>query len=331
MNSKRIEYIDFLKFVGLTGILLAHVGSPRLIFMLRNFDVPLMIILSSLLAEISVHKCCNSATAIFEYYVSRIKRLVIPTWIFLCIFFGISFALGRCYDWKYYIYSFLLTRYGVGYVWVMLMYLFSALTVPIFYKIKHEKTVVLCLCFLYILYEVAYRYQIGIHNKFIETFCYYIIPYGGVLTYLGCNYSKMNKAKYVIPFVALLIFMLFGFYYWQAYGQLRSVQFAKYPPRSYYLSYGIMISFGLLYLCEKYNFKIYKNSIVKFISSHSLWIYLWHIGILAIYSLFKLPEVWFVKFVVVYSLSITLTYIVNLLLDLIEKKRTFKMLKYFRG
>ena len=44
LNSRRINYIDFLKFIGLTGIFAAHVGSPKWLMMLRNFDVPFMVI-----------------------------------------------------------------------------------------------------------------------------------------------------------------------------------------------------------------------------------------------------------------------------------------------
>ena len=58
MNN-RIEYIDFLKFIGLTGIIIAHVGSPNWIMMLRSFDVPLMVIISSFLASYSIKKYKN--------------------------------------------------------------------------------------------------------------------------------------------------------------------------------------------------------------------------------------------------------------------------------
>lgn len=50
-RQTRMGYIDFLKFIGLTGIIIAHVGSPDWLMMLRNFDVPFMVILSSILGE----------------------------------------------------------------------------------------------------------------------------------------------------------------------------------------------------------------------------------------------------------------------------------------
>ena len=55
-NNNRIAYVDFLKIIGLSCIILAHVNPPAWIMMLRSFDVPLMVIISSILAELSYSK-----------------------------------------------------------------------------------------------------------------------------------------------------------------------------------------------------------------------------------------------------------------------------------
>lgn len=54
-TMKKYPYIDFLKLVGLFCIILAHVGPPAVVMQLRNFDVPLMVILSGMLAANSQH------------------------------------------------------------------------------------------------------------------------------------------------------------------------------------------------------------------------------------------------------------------------------------
>lgn len=38
-STARISYIDFLKFVGLTGIIIAHINPPSWTILLRSFDV----------------------------------------------------------------------------------------------------------------------------------------------------------------------------------------------------------------------------------------------------------------------------------------------------
>ena len=48
-GDKRIPYLDFLKVIALIGIVIAHVSPPGPIFMLRNFDVVLMVVISSIL------------------------------------------------------------------------------------------------------------------------------------------------------------------------------------------------------------------------------------------------------------------------------------------
>ena len=307
-STERIGYIDFLKFIGLTGIIIAHTGPPNWVFMLRNFDVPLMVILSSILASRSFAKYSETRSSAIDYYVSRIKRLVIPTWIFLVFYFSYSFVVtGQRASTKYYVDSFLLTRYGIGYVWIILIYLYSAMLTPIFARLKLSRKGFIIVCATYILYEIAYFYKLGLNGSgfikdFIDTTFYYIIPYG-VLTYLGYNYFKMkNRTKLIIALVSFIVFISLAVYYQSALGSFQLVQIAKYPPRIYYLGYGIGCSFALLILCKKKHLKLYENRVIRFISSHSMWIYLWHILILDIYGRLKMPEIWFIKLIIVYLL-----------------------------
>ena len=191
-------------------------------------------------------------------------------------------------------------------------------------------------CATYILYEIAYSYKLGLNGSgfikdFIDTTFYYIIPYG-VLTYLGYNYYKMKKRTIlVIALVSFIVFISLAVYYRSIFGSFQSVQIAKYPPRIYYLSYGIGCSFALLILCEKKKLEIYDNKVIRFISAHSLWIYLWHIMILDIYDRSRLPEIWFVKLIIVYIFSMLMVYMVNQGLDYVEKNHLFSFIKYLRG
>ena len=50
MRDKRI---DLLRFIGLSMIILAHVTPPDVIMQIRNFDVPLMVIISGISFAIS--------------------------------------------------------------------------------------------------------------------------------------------------------------------------------------------------------------------------------------------------------------------------------------
>ena len=140
-----------------------------------------------------------------------------------------------------------------------------------------------------------------------------------------------KRTKLIIALVSFIVFIFLAVYYRSTLGSFQLVQIAKYPPRIYYLSYGIGCSFALLILCEKKKLEIYDNKVIRFISAHSLWIYLWHIFVLDIYGTLKLPEIWFIKLIIVYLLSMLIVYVVNQGLDYIERLYRFSLIKYLRG
>ena len=331
-KKKRLLWIDFLKVVGLTGIIIAHVSPPNDIFMLRSFDVPLMVIISSLLAEHSYKKYEGIKNGYLKYAFSRFKRLVIPTWIFLTLYFVIRAILTKeIFDPCYYLDTYLLTRYGFGYVWIILIYLYSALLVPLFSKIRCPIKTLLIIMPIYVIYEILFHYEIGTDIKIIDTTFYYIIPYG-LLTYLGYNFNNFSKkAKYIIIAISGLIFTSLVVYYAVKTGSFQLVQIAKYPPRLYYLSYGIFCSFALLLICQKVKQKYFEHKIIDYISKHTMWIYLWHILVLGVYDAAHLPDFWILRFALVYLGSVLMVMAVNKLLDLIEKKKKIQCLIYLRG
>ncbi len=332
MNKKRIDYIDFIKVIGLSCIIIAHVGLKGWVIAIRQFDVILMVIVSAILARLSYDKHVKNHIAPYRYCFQRFKRLVIPTWLFLIIYFAKCIILSRSFqDISVYINSFLLTRYGIGYVWIILIYLYSALSIPIIYKFKKTKYEFIYVFIVYIVYELLYYYKLGINNPYIESTVYYIIPYVFV-TYIGYSYySLIKKQRYSIMIISLCCVLALGFYYFNRLGKVQDFGIAKYPPRIYYISYGVLISYLLLELFRNYSFKIYNCKLVKYISSHSLWIYLWHILALDIYAKFNLPEVWYLKFIGVFSISIIIVLCVNVFLDKTELDNKFKIFKYFRG
>ena len=333
LKGDRINYIDFLKFIGLTGIFIAHVGSPKWIMMLRSFDVPFMVILSSALAHKSYDRYVAKNLPTKAYIISRIKRLVIPTWIFLTFYFALDLLTsGKLRDVKYYVASFGLTRYGIGYVWIILIYIYSAILIPVFHKIQLSKKGLIALAIIYILYEIAYYFQLGIQNKLIDTTVYYIIPYG-VLTYIGFNYLAMSsKQKLFIIILSSVIFTMMAALYWYKVGEPQLVQIAKYPPRLYYMSYGVAWSLALLMFCETHVLNMYENRAIRFVSEHSMWIYLWHIFVLTMYKELHLPEIWFFKLLVVYVVSCIIVRVINVCIDSIEAKdASIFVIKYLRG
>jgi peptidoglycan/LPS O-acetylase OafA/YrhL len=225
-----------------------------------------------------------------------------------------------------------LTKYGIGYVWIMLIYLYSALLVPIIERIGFSVKAIVTVILFYLAYEILYHFQIGTNNIFIETTFYYIIPYG-LLTYIGYNLEKIKRKKLIVYIAANLVFFIAtAFYLYARTGSLQQVQAYKYPPRLYYLSYGIFCSLSLMTICKNKRYeKYFNNRIMQYISSHSMWIYLWHILTLSAYEKLHLPENWILKFLAVSISAILIVILVNKFLDKLEKRKHIKLFDYLRG
>ena len=63
VKKRRID-IDILKTIGILMVILAHVNPPNIIFQLRNFDVVLLIIVSSYL---TIKSSKRSVTFAFSF------------------------------------------------------------------------------------------------------------------------------------------------------------------------------------------------------------------------------------------------------------------------
>ena len=117
-------------------IILAHVSPPYWLQQARCFDVPLMLFISGL-------TCSNKAIASYkDFVVKRFKRLVYPVWFFLILYFTLiliaqSFNLIPNYlTGRKILESFLLLD-GIGYVWIIRVFLLIMLITPLLQKINN--------------------------------------------------------------------------------------------------------------------------------------------------------------------------------------------------
>lgn len=329
-EKSRIDYIDFLKFIGLSAIVLAHVSPPEWLLMLRSFDVPLMVMLSAMLAGRSYEKKRISAG---QYLASRFSRLVFPVWLFLLLYFTLEWLSGEpLHSLKHYLLSFGLTRYGINYVWVILIYLYSAAAVLLCQRTELSPRNSAILLAVYLLYEGACHHRLGMSSRLVVSTVYYFVPYG-LLTFLGCRHSQIRAVyrRWIMAISAVVFICLCVFYYKEA-GEFQPVSIAKYPPTAYYLSYGIFCSFGLLEICARCPRKFYSHPLIRYISAHSMWIYLWHILVLRFYEKLHLPHRWYIKLMIVYACTVAITYGVNRILDHLEQAGRYpSFLRYLRG
>lgn len=319
--SSRDFSFDALRAIGLLLIILAHAGSPGIIFQLRNFDVPLMMFVSGAVFGIS----SGISKPYLIYFFDRLKRLLLPTWVFLAIFFGL-YALASVIARQPYpfssqtiINSFNLSS-GIGYVWIVRVFLLVAIAMPFYVKLsgklKNNYLYLLILALIYAFYELLYYFYpvrlVSINfpaiDFFFQNVVFYILPYS-VVAGLGLGIAKMNKKNLAIliaGFSTLLIILAFA-------NHFAFTQTAKYPPRLYYLSYALLVSLSL-YTVRKTNIfnKLFANKYFLFLGSSSLWIYLWQILYLFVWKIVPkttLSNNYLGAFIFVLLLSVITTYV----------------------
>ncbi|WP_370979338.1 acyltransferase family protein [Agaribacterium sp. ZY112] len=310
VSTKRDLRIDALRFIGLALIILAHVYPDTLVFNLRNFDVPLMVLVSGMSFALSYR-----LEAYGTYVWKRIKRLLVPVWLFLSGYFLYRAVLSPSaadFDRALIIPHFLLQHgNGVGYVWIIRVFLLVALVAPFIYKlhksVASDKRFFLIVGLAFAAYELLryftrpYLYS-GVSGD-IADYLYYLIPYA-LLFAIGLRFPSLNAAgRWCLFLCGFIIFVVVGGLLSFQAGEYVATQAYKYPPSFYYFSYALWVCCllwpllpNLLTLIERCKLR----PLLIFVASNSIWIYLWHICYLFL-PVYEFNT--FVRWALVFSLS----------------------------
>lgn len=316
MKQRNIT-IDILKVIGIICIILAHVCESKVVFQLRNFDVPLMVICSAYLYK----EQQKLDRTFLRKFAKRIIRLVVPVWIFFTVFFLLKFICSQMFHCDFYNMKQIIKTYllidGVGYVWIFRVYILAAIALPIFYflknKINNKNIFSILIISIYVIYEILYLF-FGESSLFLKYIIYYIIPYGLLCSLIALK-LKENKKLFLYCIVFFLIFVVNLVFLYLGNSDALMTNAWKYPPRIYYLSYAFAIVLLLWIVIENKNIFNIKEKLncklVTFISSHTMWIYLWHILFLEL-----VPQHinWILRFCIVGFSSILITFIQSMII-----------------
>lgn len=312
--------------MGLMIIMIAHASPPGWLFQLRNFGTPLLIFGSALTyAYIYKYRTVQP----LRFYKKRLKALIIPPWIFLSLFFSIYLIRAQLVNIEFpfqvqQVFESYLFLEGIGFVWIFKIYIGLALLTPIAIWINNRKAnqtnLALAIIASYILYEVLVAYlQINLDTenfRFISTTLLIFIPYGLLYIYSFSIGELSDRKVAIIASTFLMIFIALAAYKFQKENGFVQTQSAKYPPTIYYLSYALF-AIHTIYLIIKrieLNQDQLRSSIV-WLSSNSLWIYLWHI--LAFYTWHSIEPSsnsninFIIKVIYLFSFGIIMTLIQN--------------------
>ena len=211
-------------------------------------------------------------------------------------------------------------------VWIIRVFLLIAAISPLLLKwrqkLANDKRFLASILLAYIGYEGLFL-LIGNPSDFalkitVYRLVFYLIPYGAVCG-LGMTLPQL-KPKYLLTLAmaCLGIFLAISIVSYANFGELVPTQMYKQPPRIYYLSYALFVSTMLYLLIYKYQahlraLKLPVKNFIVFVSSSTLWIYLWHFFFLHYWKL-TLPRItsianhYIVLFIGITFLSLVTTY-----------------------
>ncbi len=335
-SVKRNTIYDSLRFFGISCIILAHMSAPKLIFQIRNFDVPLMVLISGIsFAQFS----SNSYSSYGKYLYSRFTRLILPTWLFLIFYNAADFIAGNELPGvKNLALQFsLIGGSNIG-LWIIRIFFSMALITPFLYrlndKFKKERTFYIFIISTYLLYEISFYFSKLVLEKqaltVLNIVVYFTVTYGLILLY-GLRITSLEKTtlrKHMIIIGSAFAFCLVILFF--EYDKFVATQIFKYPPRLYYLSYALFISISLYYLFRYKNITITNYKLIQFIGRSTLWIYLWHWFIIKVYHYIKIDTNFIIKYFLIYSVTVILVYLqTKLIFFLTDKLHVNKNKKQF--
>lgn len=310
MKSRDL-YIDLLRFLGLSLIILAHINSPMGLHQFRCFDVPLMLFVSGLTASSSRHY------RYVDYVTNRTKRLIIPVWMFLAAYLPILYFVQFKFLPEQYltgemiVRSFLLLDNSIGYVWIIRIFLIVMLATPFILKLNNRIENIRL--FVFVIVAAVFALE-GIHligvqcdKESVASFVVVdIIQYGiaySIPFMLGvrCRNAEKKEQHKLLAFV-IVVFTVSLVYYVFSYGlPIRITPNFKTPPHSYYIIYGCFVSVLLWQMKTKIS-KWLTNKYFILLGQNTIWIYLWHMPFALVSN--RLSDSWVVRYIFVYGTAI---------------------------
>lgn len=338
MVKERDLRIDALRFIGTLLVILAHVGAPTWIQNIRTFDVVMLVLISGM----SLNKSRNIKNYPIYIY-QRLKKMVLPLYIVLTIIFVINFVTSIIFNItssginKNVIFSSYLLLDGIGYVWIVRVFLVVALVAPIFpIMVKGLNTLhfFISLAVLYIIYVTIGHLFMDNSSQLFNYFFMETIPYIFIAAIGYKMYQDTKEQKYVFLWTIIGLVVVTTLHLLSNQDILPNNY--KYPPRLQYIFYGLFVSTLLFFIIGRYKKvrDLFANRFVKFVSIHSYDIYVIHILSLFIYNAFqKLLNVSFqnefiFKYLFVLVVTLFIVWITKNIWILLKKNKKLGFLHY---
>lgn len=314
MNERNLGF-DLLRAVGLLSICLAHVNPPEWLFQIRTFDVVMMVCVSTLsFTEYS------RPIPYFNYIKGRLKRLLIPSWEYILIL-GASFGIiawltntPTAFPIKTLLMG-MLTLSGVGYLWIIRVFIYNAFLNPYIIKISNFLSRlwggrIIFVLVGYVVYALVKYFCMKSEIPHLATLAEASIldfwAYGLIAIIAYWMYHLSRKSACLIS-ILLLLGVIISIY---IVGFVPNTY--KYPPDLQYILWGLfVVSVGFV-LIKEYPIKKLPRFFI-FVSANSMWIYFWHLIPVNFINLYPqyIPDLiaqnWLIKWLIIMVFSLCMT------------------------
>lgn len=279
--------IDFLRFIGLLLVILSHVQTPHWLHEVRCFDVPMMLFCSGLTCK------GKSFGNYWPYIWRRTKRLIIPSYIFVVIFYSLFYTEAYItthtfnFDRVDFINALLLRNDSMmGYLWVIKVFLLVMFITPLLVRLANRiKSFVTFIIILFVMLLVNQGLVMAIDfipiriiRIIYREYFLYLTGYS-ILFLLGVkigNLASVSKKGIRLSVVfSVLVFVAFVSIYGLPF-HLLSQQY-KYPPQFWFILYGAALSVLLWFQIKKLQLKGRISNFCVWMGQNTIWLYLWHI------------------------------------------------------
>lgn len=322
--NQRDMKLDFMRALGTLTIILPHVLAPDIMIQLRTFDVVMLVFVSGM--SYAYQSMAGDTPDYWLYVKKRLKKLLLPTFILIFIVFfsmnAVSLALskGLYFNISDLCSSLLLFEDGIGYVWIIKVYIGMAIVAPFVWKVINRldnDVLFFGLCgLIYLIYRciwgVTQLGSIPVISTILEEYVFYILSY--MIPFAVGMYLYAHKGRKTIKLLFIFLFIIV-----QALVVTQGGGFEpnlhKYPPGIYYLTYGIACS---LIIYQVAPVKI--NKPIMWLSKNSLSFYLTHVfWVISLSAManslhIEIISIFWIKFIIV----VILTTVTVLVMDKIK-------------
>ena len=322
---QRNETLDLLRGLGIIIMVFTHALAyylkDKFVFFLWDWSHFVVVTFVFVSAYLFFKKNEGVTGNFFTYFKKRILRLLVPYYIFLAFMFG-SFLIFEPKNISLpFIWQNLTLTGGIDLNWLTILFIYFTFINPLLLFLWQKRTCFFVyaaaalaagIVFLFYYPNAQYKLVMWLPWSLIAIFAFYFV--------------KNEDKKYFFILTAVVSLLTFINLYVFLQGQKHTVvlQYNKYPPNIYYLSYGITCLTVLYYVFSKITIWEPVKKFIFFYSQYSYEIFFSHWWVLYIIS--KIFPYWnwhWAQFTtVVFFTSLVTQLLLNQIIALLHQKKT---------